>query len=221
MKYKKIQLNAVLILCLGLTAIHAQTVTDIEGNVYKTLTIGTQTWMAENLKTTKYRNGDLIKTTSPATKDIRYEISPQYQWAYDGKESNVAAYGRLYTWYVVTDSRGVCPIGWHVPTDVEWSTLTIFLGGEIVAYSKLKEADEIHWIKYDSGTNETGFTALPGGLRNSRGPFDDIGSSGCWWSSTENGTYDAWYRLMNYNFSSVYRYLYLKRNGFSVRCVKN
>jgi len=221
MRYKKVKLSAVLVLGLGLTAINAQTVTDIDNNVYKTLTIGTQTWMAENLKTTRYRNGDLIKTTSPSTKDIRSEYSPQYQWAYYGKESNVATYGRLYTWYAVTDSRGVCPIGWHVPTDAEWSTLTTFLGGEIVAYSKLKEAGEIHWIKYDTGTNEIGFTALPGGLRNSSGTFDDIGSRGSWWSSSEYGTTDAWYRLMDYNFSSVYRYLYLKRNGFSVRCVKN
>jgi uncharacterized protein (TIGR02145 family) len=221
MRYKKVKLSTILVLGLGMTAVHAQTVKDIDGNVYNTVTIGTQVWMAENLKTIKYRNGDLIKTTSPATRDIRSESSPQYQWAYDGKESNVATYGRLYTWYAVTDSRGVCPIGWHVPTDAEWSTLTTFLGGEIVAYSKLKEAGEIHWIKYDTGTNEIGFTALPGGLRNSSGPFYDIGSSCSWWSSTEYGTSDSWYRFMGYNFSSVYRYLYLKRNGFSVRCVKN
>ena len=221
MQYKKAILSAVLILGSGLSVIHAQTVSDIDGNVYKTLTIGTQTWMAENLKTTKYRNGDKIGTTSPATKDIRNEISPQYQWAYDGKENNADTYGRLYTWYTVTDSRGVCPIGWHVPTDAEWSTLTTFLGGEIVAYGKLKETGETHWIKYDTGSNETFFTALPGGLRNGSGTFVDIGSRGNWWSSAEYGTSDAWYRLMDYNFSSVYRYLLLKRNGISVRCIKN
>jgi len=221
MGYKKVKLSAVLLFGLWLTVLQAQTVKDIDGNVYNTLTIGTQVWMAENLKTTRYRNGDIIGTTTTVTLDIRSESSPQYQWAYNGKESNVATYGRLYTWYAITDNRGVCPIGWHVPTDAEWSTLTTFLGGEIVAYSKLKETGDIHWIKYDTGTNELGFTALPGGLRNSSGLFDDIGSSGCWWSSTEYGKYDAWYRFMGYNLSCVYRYLYLKRNGFSVRCVMN
>ena len=221
MAFKKPKLIAFLLLGLGLTPLYGQSVTDYEGNVYNTLIIGTQTWLDQNLKTTKYRNGDLIKTTSPATLDIRDENSPHYQWAYGGKESNAETYGRLYTWYAVTDSRGICPIGWHVPTDADWSTLITFLGGEIIAYSKLKETGETHWIKYDTGTNEKGFTALPGGLRNSKGSFDDNGISGSWWSSTEYGTSEAWYRLMNYNFSTIYRYLYLKRNGFSVRCVKN
>ena len=221
MQNKNFILGAVIIMGLGITSLHAQTVKDIDGNVYSVITIGNQMWMGENLKTTKYRNGELIKTTSPVTKDIRVEASPQYQWAYDGRESNVAVYGRLYTWFTVTDSRGVCPIGWHVPTDAEWSTLTTFLGGEIVAYSKLKESGELHWINYDTGTNEIGFTALPGGLRNSKGSFDDMGSRGNWWSSTENGQADAWYRLMDCNFNSIYRYLFLKRNGFSVRCIKN
>jgi len=102
----------------------SNTVKDIDGNVYHTVTIGTQVWMVENLKTTKYRNGDLIGTSTPATLDIRGESNPKYQWAYDGNESNVAVYGRLYAWYTLTDSRNVCPIGWHAPTDTEWTTLT-------------------------------------------------------------------------------------------------
>ena len=121
------------------------TVPDIDGNVYNTVTIGTQVWMAENLKTTKYRNGDLIGTTTPATLDISGESYTKYQWAYDGNESNVATYGRLYTWYAVTDTRNVCPTGWHVPTDAEWTTLTTFLGGESVAGGKLKETGTTHW----------------------------------------------------------------------------
>lgn len=88
-------------------------VTDIDGNVYHTVTIGTQVWMVENLKVTKYRNGDLIGTTTPATLDISGEAEPKYQWVYDGKESNVSTYGRLYTWYAITDNRNVCPKGWH------------------------------------------------------------------------------------------------------------
>ena len=94
------------------------TVTDIDGNVYHTVTIGTQVWMVENLKTTKYRNGVAIGTTTPATLSILSESLPtKYQWAYGGNESNVAIYGRLYTWYTVTDSRNIAPTGWHVSTD--------------------------------------------------------------------------------------------------------
>src|SRR5262245_32163336 len=103
------------------------TVTDIDGNVYHTVNIGTQVWMLENLKTTKYRNGDLIETTTPATLDITSESTPKYQWAYNGEENNAATYGRLYTWYAATESRNVCPSGWHVPSDVEWTTLSNFL----------------------------------------------------------------------------------------------
>lgn len=223
MRQKKLLLLAVIVFGLGVPAIIGQTVKDFDGNVYKTIKIGTQTWMAENLKTTRYRNGELIGTTSPASKDIRVEVIPIYQWAFNGKDSNADIYGRLYTWFAATDSRGVCPSGWHVPTDAEWTTLITFLGGDVIAYSKLKESDDLHWIKYDTGTNELGFSALPGGLRSSRGPFDDLGSSGYWWSSSENGngSYNAWYRLMSYNVSSVSRYLFLKRNGFSVRCILN
>ena len=115
-----------LVFCIGLTKCQANSVKDIDGNIYRTITIGTQVWMAENLKTTRYRNGDLIGTTTPATLVIEGESAPKYQWAYDGNESNVATYGRLYTWYVATDSRNVCPIGWHVPTDAEWTVLTEF-----------------------------------------------------------------------------------------------
>ena len=114
------------------------------------------------------------------------KATPKYQWAYDGNESNVATYGRLYTWYAVTDSRNVCPTGWHVPTDAEWTTLTTFLGGENVAGGKLKETGTTHWTTPNTGaTNETGFTALPSGYRYIDGTFLTIFSMGIWWSSTE------------------------------------
>jgi len=154
-------------------------ITDVDGNVYTSVTIGTQVWMVENLKTTKYSNGDLIGTTTPATLDISGESTPKYQWAYDGNESNVATYGRLYTWYAVTDIRGVCPIGWHVPTDAEWTTLSIFLGGDNVAGGKLKETGTTHWTTPNiEATNETDFTALPGGSRSNSGAFGYIGGYG-------------------------------------------
>ncbi len=103
--------------------------TDGDNINYPVVEIGTQIWMAENLKTTKYSNGDLIGTTTPATLDITGESTPKYQWAYNGNESIVTTYGRLYTWFAVTDSRNVCPVGWHVPTDPEWTVLTDYLGG--------------------------------------------------------------------------------------------
>ena len=103
-------------------------ITDKAGNVYTSVIIGPQTWLDKNLITTKYNNGDIIVTTTPATLDISNEIIPEYQWAYNGDESSVASYGRLYTWYAVTDNRGICPTGWHVPTDAEWKTLETGLG---------------------------------------------------------------------------------------------
>ena len=200
----------------------SNTVTDIDGNVYHTVTIGTQTWMVENLKTTKYRSGDLIGTTAPSTLDYSGESTPKYQWAYDGNESNVATYGRLYTWYVVNDSRNLCPVGWHVPTDAEWTILTTFLGGKDVAGGKLKETGTTHWLDPNEGaTNESGFTALPGGYRSYSGAFDYVGGNGGWWSATEFDATSAWFRVMGYAGANVARGDYNREVGFSVRCVRD
>ena len=144
-------------------------VTDIDGNVYNTVTKGTQEWMAENLKTTKYDNGDLIATTLA---DITLEVNPKYQWAYDNDEANVATYGRLYTWDAITDGRSVCPTGWHVPTDADFTTLTTFLGGESVAGGKLKESGFTHWLNPNTGaTNESGTDSPSGRLQKLRRYF--------------------------------------------------
>lgn len=199
--------------------IEADTV-DIDGNVYNKVTIGTQVWMKENLKTTKYRNGDLIGTTTPATLEVISQDNPKYQWAYAGNESNVATYGRLYTWFAASDSRKVCPTGWHVPTDSEWTTLITYLGGE--AGSKLKEAGTSHWISPNTGaTNTSGFTALPGGLRQEGGAFGDIGSDGYWWSSTEGGPISAWSRTIHNNNSNANVSSTPKSIGYSVRCLRD
>ncbi|MFZ3064200.1 MAG: fibrobacter succinogenes major paralogous domain-containing protein, partial [Nitrospirota bacterium] len=132
------------------------TVTDIDGNVYNTVTIGAQVWMKENLKATKYRNSEDIPTTIA---DISGETSPKYQWAYGGNINNAAVYGRLYTWYAATDSRGLCPTGWHVPTNAEWTTLTDYLGTD--PGGKMKEAGTAHWTTPNTGAdNSSGFTAL-------------------------------------------------------------
>ncbi len=198
------------------------TVTDIDGNVYNTVTIGTQVWMRENLKVTKYRNSESIGTTTPATLDISGEASPKYQWAYDGNESNVATYGRLYTWYAATDSRGLCPTGWHLPTDAEWTTLTDYLGGASVAGGKMKEAGTAYWNSPNAGAdNSSGFTALPGGLRGDNGAFGNILRVGVWWSSTELFAPYAWDRDMSYGDGMVSRNANPEAAGFSVRCVKD
>ena len=196
---------------------------DIDGNIYTTVKIGTQTWMASNLKTTKYRNGDPIGTTTPATLDISAETAPKYQWAYAGNGSNVFIYGRLYTGYAVTDSRGICPTGWHVPTDAEWTTLTTFLGGSSVAGGKLKEASSSHWISPNTGaTNSSGFTALPGGYRNTDiWSFVAVGYDGDWWSSTETSTTSLLNRFMLYSYSEVGRGTVNKSSGASVRCIRD
>ena len=198
------------------------TVTDIDGNVYKTVTIGNQVWMAENLKTTRYRNGDLVGTTSPATLDISSESTPKYQWAYAGDESNVATYGRLYTWYAVTDSRNIAPAGWHVPMVAEWRVLINFLGGASLAHGKLKETGTMHWKIPDSdATNESGFTGLPGGSHWTT-VFKDIGECGHYWSATEREAEGAWRLLLDKAFNE-YPFLNSsgKKVGWSVRCLRD
>jgi uncharacterized protein (TIGR02145 family) len=197
-------------------------VKDIDNNLYLTKQIGSQNWMVENIKTTRYRNGDLIGTTDPPTLNIDYESAPKYQWAYDANEGNVATYGRLYTWYALNDGRHLCPTGWHIPTDAEWTTLTDFLGGESVAGGKLKEAGIVHWTDTNVGaTNETGFTALPGGYRGNTG-FYGMGTAGCWWSASIN-TYNnhGIYRVMENTTSNVTKLETYRQEGFSVRCLKD
>ncbi len=198
------------------------TVTDIDGNVYNTVTIGTQVWLKENLKVTKYRNGDVIGTTTPAASNISGKTASKYQWAYGGNENNVAVYGRLYTWYAATDSRGICPTGWHLPTDAEWTTLTDYLGGSTVAGGKMKEAGFAHWSSPNTGANNSsGFTALPGVYRKFSGAFSSIGYNGYWWSATESFATLAWNRLMDYDDGSAYHGSSYRFYGFSVRCVRD
>jgi uncharacterized protein (TIGR02145 family) len=193
-------------------------VTDIDGNSYGTVKIGTQVWMAENLKTTKYRNGDLIGTTTPATLDIVSETTPKYQWAYDGNESNTVTYGRLYTWYAVTDSRKICPTGWHVPSLAELKSLTTYLGS--LAFDRLRETGSAHWQRYSNvnAINDSKFTALPSGYRASEGIFGDF-SNGNWeylhlWNSTDETGLSIDYEVARYSSSP-------KSDGFSVRCLRD
>lgn len=197
-------------------------VSDFDGNTYKTVRIGNQVWMAENLKVTHFRNGDEIQTTIPPDLSVSIEASPTYQWAYEGDELNADIYGRLYTWYAVNDSRGLCPFGWHVATDEDWSELSDFLGGKYIAGGKLKETGTEHWSSPNEGaTNESGFTALPCGVRLASGLFGLIGEISAWWTATENIVNSAIGRGCYHNNSNIINGPDDKKNGFSVRCIKN
>jgi uncharacterized protein (TIGR02145 family) len=189
--------------------------TDNQGNNYAVVTIGYQTWMAENLR-------EMYSVDGP---DSHSQAGPRlYVYGYDGTDAmeaqataNYDTYGVLYNW--VAANSGICPDGWHLPTDAEWTTLTDYLGGEMVAAGKLKESGTMHWISSGSGTtNETAFTALPGGYRGDDGEFHSIGNLGYWWSATDIG-YSAWRRYMVHHGSDVGRAESDMEFGFSVRCV--
>jgi uncharacterized protein (TIGR02145 family) len=195
---------------------------DGDGNVYTSVTIGPQVWINGNLKTTRYLNGDLIGTTNPAELDILGESSPKYQWPCNGDESNVSVYGRLYTYYAVSDSRGICPDGWHVPSDPEWTALTTFLGGESIAGGKLKEQGTVHWESPNTGaTDEYSFKAVPGGDRDPGSGFWSFGTSGMWWSRSEVDAILVHCRALNYNAASVENFDGNKKSAFCVRCIKD
>jgi uncharacterized protein (TIGR02145 family) len=196
------------------------TVTDIDGNVYHPITIGTQVWLVENLKTTRYNDGTPIPLVTDSTAWSNL-TTPGYCW-YNNDAANKNTYGALYNWFTVNTGI-LAPTGWHVPTDTEWTTLTTYLGGESIAGGKLKETGSTHWRSPNAGaTNESGFTALPGGHRDINGAFSAIGDDGYWWSVTEYGsTGKVWYRNMNYNYAGVVRVSNNKINGHSVRCVKD
>lgn len=202
---------------------HISTVTDIDGNKYVTVKIGDQWWMAENLKTTKLTNGTPIPLI---TNDSiwEYQYPPRYCWYSNDSTSYANTYGALYNWGAVI--QNVCPTGWHVPSDSEWTTLTDYLGGKSIAGGKLKETSTIHWISPNTGaTNESGFTALPGGWRNKDGSFYGLGNYGEWWTITSDYSWGyyiiAFSRVMYYNSTSVLRTTNFKYCGFSVRCVKD
>ncbi|MGV9003096.1 FISUMP domain-containing protein [Flavobacterium sp.] len=176
------------------------TVTDIDGNVYQTVVIGTQTWTQTNLNVSKYRNGDTIP-----------QVTNQSTWAnlttgawcyYQNNTANGATYGKLYNWYAVNDPRGLAPAGYHIPSDAERITLTTFLGGESIAGGKMKSTTG--WNSPNTAaTNSSGFTGLPGGCRNDYGSFYFIGETGYWWSSSEDDATNAWNWGMSCNTGGV------------------
>ena len=213
--------KTLLIILPLLLIVGCSNVTVIDGNKYKTVQIGDQVWMAENLKVSHYRNGDAIPTGHSESEWSN--LSTGAYAVYGGNESNADTYGYLYNWYAVDDSRNIAPEGWHVPTDAEWTILTDYLGGSNVAGGKMKEAGMSHWWSPNTGaTNESGFTALPGGYRGGYyGDYNVMGHFGVFWSSTEYSSRYAWSRLLSCNYSDVDRFSYDKQDGFSVRCLRD
>ena len=191
------------------------------GYTYTSIVLGNgQEWMAENLRTTTYANGDPI----PNVTDVnQWEDLTTGAWAHYNNDSQYEnPYGKLYNWYTVNDPRNVCPTGWHVPTDAEWTVLSDYLGGSAVAGGKMKSTGTQYWSSPNTdATNESGFSGLPGGDRSNGGTFHYIGRFGYWWSSTEGSTNGAWSRSLNYYSGSVDRYDYYERGGFSVRCLRD
>lgn len=188
-----------------------------DGNAYEAVKIGDQIWMAENLKY-------LPEVIGPATGSD--SIPYYYVYEYDGTdvsaakaETNYIDYGVLFNYAAALDA---CPNGWHLPSDAEWTTLADFLGGTAVAGGKLKETDTIHWDVPNLGaTNETGFTALPGGYRFEDGSYLSLGIAGIWWTSTETGVNSAWDWFMRSYQTINDKYDAIKERGFSVRCIKD
>ena len=206
------------------------TVTDVDGNVYKTVKIGNQWWMTENLKVTKFRNGDQINQAQ----DSLSWVVPQPNYCLYA--NNPSAPGLLYNFYVVSDAKNVAPEGWHIPSDSEWKELEKYLG------MNNSEADKTGWRGKDEGSklkiegaqgwtrnnlywpsNESGFTASAGSCRLFDAKFGAPGlfATGFWWTANENGTDEAWYRYLDYKNQDVFRYYEYKSYGFSIRCVKD
>jgi len=203
----------------------------IDGYTYPTVTIGTQVWMAENLRTTKYSDGTAIPLVVDKTAwaDIYYKstIQPAMCW-YNNDQPTYTAnkYGALYNWYAVNPStnggKNVCPTGWHVPTDAEWATLANYLGGNGVAGGKMKTTGTSLWLSPNNGaTNSSGFSGFPGGSRYSNGSFNGISNYGYWWSFSEDDASLAWYTRLNYSNDDLGRNSYSKWEGFSVRCLRD
>ena len=201
-----------------------QSVTDIDGNVYRTVVLGTQNWMAENLKVTKYRNGDNI-TNITTNSDWSSDISGAYGVYDNDATTYLDSYGLLYNWYAVdnSSSRYICPEGWHVPTRDEYDALSTYLGGSLVAGGKMKETGNEHWNSPNTGAdNETssGFNARGNGLRYTYGSYSNIKQHTYTWSGTPYSN-KAYYRRLQYNGANLNEYLISKNYGFSVRCLED
>lgn len=200
-------------------------ITDQDGNSYKTVTIGTQTWMAENLRTTKYSNGDPIPNVTDTLAYVKLKTAAYCNYNNTKNVITIATNGRMYNWFAATDSRNIAPMGWHVPNNADWSVLIAYIGGD-TAVGKLKEAGATHWLPYFSEIrNVSGFTALPSGILLGDGSFSGMGISAYWWSSISLDTtiYKGygWEWGIDYVMFMVINHTEYKQSGLSVRCVKD
>jgi uncharacterized protein (TIGR02145 family) len=197
------------------TAASTPNVTDIDGNVYPTVQIGTQVWMAANLRTTRYRNGTSIPNV---TNETTWSGLTTGAWSnYDNNTANDAIYGKLYNWYAAVNTAGLCPTGWHVPTDAEWTTLSNFLATDV----GFKMKSTSGWADNGNGSNASGFNGLPGGGRYSVGVFYNLGNYAGFMSSSESNSGIVWTRLLLKDFRDLNRVGNEKKAGFSVRCVRD
>ena len=195
------------------------TVTDFEGNIYRTVTIGTQVWMAENLRATRFNDGTPIRLVTDDAEWSRL-TTPAYCWYNNDSIKYGIAYGALYNWYA-TGTGKLCPAGWTVPTDADWTTLTNYLGGARIAGGKLKSIGTTQWRNPNLGaTNESGFYALPAGTRYGHGAFNEVGNYTIWWTATQYDAQTAWFRSASSYDAIIARNYDNKVDGFSVRCVK-
>ncbi len=201
------------------------TVVDIDGNIYPVIQIGDQCWMQENLRAERYANGDhvaanLVDVDWSSTNSGAFSV-------YANDLANKAIYGLLYNWYAASDSRGICPDGWHVPSDGEWTTLTSELGGLSMAGGQMKSSGTLGtgtglWQDPNLGaTNSSGFTGLPAGARYLNGLFDDLGYMANWWSSTEFTLDGAWYRSLVHSQKKASKLNSSKRDGYPIRCLQD
>jgi uncharacterized protein (TIGR02145 family) len=208
----------------------AGTVTDIDGNVYQTIILGTQVWMVENLKTTKYRDGSPIPNVTDSTSWGNLTTGACCNYNNDAVIGT--KYGKLYNWFAVADSRNIAPTGWHVASDAEWTTLKNYVSANLGTSGSVDKAlaSTTDWASSTiagaagndlTKNNTTGFTALPGGFRYDYGKYTVFGTFAYWWSSDENDNVRAWDRYMNYDSGSLSRDGNFKGCGFSVRCVKD
>jgi uncharacterized protein (TIGR02145 family) len=226
MKIKKIFISTCLLIgTMGFTALDGGE-KESDGKTFKTIKIGNQEWMVDNLNIDRFRNGDLITEARTRTEWQRAGREQQPVWCfYSNDITNGEKYGRLYNWYAVNDPRGLAPAGWHVPSDKEWTELIKYLGGEEIAGSKLKS--DSGWKEKGNGGNNSQFSALPGGACADDGYLGSIGYLGVWWSSTVDTSYYydstayAWYRYLYFSDDKIIRYSHSKGNGFSVRCIKD
>lgn len=239
--YFKIKLGILLAFCflclipaISISQEKGIAIKDIDGNVYRTVKIGSQLWMRDNLKVIHYNNGDLIETQKPDTIDLTNAVHPKFQWSYQSNDSLVNDYGRLYTWYVVADNRKICPLGWHIPTDEEFCILENFIEentdvncnkedhrGKFIG-NYMKEAGHEHWGEPETGAdNRSGFTGLPAGIRYLRGVFTFLGQYTYYWTSTEVDSKKARTRRLYHDETTVSRSHYFKKDAISVRCVKD